>query len=406
MGGSLYNSHLYAFAVSLILIQTSSHVYEHDLCLSKLVEANKDLAVLFRQHPYDNLSPDKRPSGSTYLECINAKWTDHTLTDEEIDHIVARWRQYGFLRDLYRDQSLFREFESYRAQFASNSTAEARAAIVEPGITKSGSFCQQLTPNSLACSEFKARFYKSLCLHSISMSSLILAKATIDQALNESHPPNIVGKRIADITEYAWSKSMIVVGGEQIRPSQNDKLWSLEVFDFLYMFLLKKVIPLAKLDSWIDERLEEWPYERWGGPFARTPEQTSSSWDTLITYCRWTLQPSDLIDLIRNQSWSTEFEYPHDKIQYMRVRGMFDTGAEGDMDFYSSFTRSVIVESMHTSDISYLVRDEESPNWWDQLRVNSGSPFAPGFRTRYLGELAKVGGMDVQIRAMEEETKQ
>lgn len=151
MGRSLYNSHFHAFAVSLILIQTSSHVHEHDLCLSKLAEANKALAQLFRQHPHDNVSPENRSPGSKYLECINAKWSDCTLTDEEIDHVVARWRQYGFLQDLYRDQSPFREFESYRAQFASNLTAEARAAIIDPGITKSGSFCQQLTPNSLAC---------------------------------------------------------------------------------------------------------------------------------------------------------------------------------------------------------------------------------------------------------------
>ncbi|CAF9943677.1 MAG: hypothetical protein ALECFALPRED_000927 [Alectoria fallacina] len=194
----LYTNHMRLINGQII---TSSHVHEHDLCLSKLAEANKALAQLFRQHPHDNVSPENRSPGSKYLECINAKWSDCTLTDEEIDHVVARWRQYGFLQDLYRDQSPFREFESYRAQFASNLTAEARAAIIDP--------------------------------------------------------------------EYAWSKSLIVVGGEQIRPSQNDKLWSLEVFDFLYMFLLKKVMPLAKLDSWIDERLREWPHERWGGPFAR-----------------------------------------------------------------------------------------------------------------------------------------
>lgn len=348
------------------------------------------------------MPPEKRPLGSIYLDCISAKWTDRTLADEEIDHIAARWRQFGFLRDLYRDQSVSREFGSYRAQFALDLKAEERAAIVEPGITKSGSFCQQLTPDSLAYSEFKARFYKTLCIQSIATSSLIFAKATIDQIPNYAHPPNVVGQIIANTTVNAWSKDMIVVGGEQIEPSENDRLWSLEVFDFLYMFLLKKVMPLAKLDSWIDEHWDDWPYERLGGPSERTTEQTINSWNTFINHCRWTLQPSDLVDLIQNKSWSTGSEYPQDKIRYMRQRGMFDLGADGGMDFYSQFTRPTIVESLHPSDTSLPLLDEETPVWWDQVRVNSGSPFAPGFRSRYLGELAKVGGIDVPIEAIGE----
>lgn len=398
----MHDSHLSAFAISLILVQTSSHVYEYDLCLSKFVKANNDVAETFQQHEND-IPLETRPPGSVYLDCIDTKWTDGTVTDEQIDDIAARWRQFGFLRDLYRDQSLSREFESYRAQFSSKLTAKARAAIVEPGITRSGSFCQKLTPDSLAYSEFKARFYKSLCLHSIPTSSLILAKVTIDKTLNESHSPNIVGNRIADATVDAWSKNMIVLGGEPSKLSQIDRLWSLEVFDFLYMFLLKKVVPLAKLDCWTGEHLEGWPYEREDSPSENDPEP---SWHSFIGHCRWTLQPWDFVDLIQNKSWSIGSEYPQDKTEYMRLRGMFDLGGPGDMDWFTSFTRSVIVESLHPSDHRfYSVRDEETPTWWDPIRVNSGSPFAPGFRSRYLGELAKVGGMDVQLQAMEEETE-
>lgn len=403
----MYNPRLSAYDVSLILVQTSSSVYEYDLCLSKIVEANEDLAEIFKQHP-NGVPREKRPRGSIYLECINANWTDRTLTDAEVERTAARWRQFGFLRDLYRDQSMRGEFESYRAQFASNLNVEARAVIVEPGVTEPGSFCLQLAPNSLAYSEFKARFYKTLCLHSIATSSLIFAKATIDQLRNDSHPPNLVGNIIANTTFGAWAKEMIVVGGEQIQPSQNDRLWSLEVFDFLYLFLLKKVIPLTKLDSWIHEQLEQWPYERWwyrANPDERTLEDTVDSWNLFIADCRWVLQPSDLVELIRNKSWSTRSEYPRDKTQYMRLRGMFDMGSEGDMDFYSAFTRSSIVDSLDPSTASIPPWENELPTWWDQVRANSGSPFAPGFRSRYLGELAKVGGMDVQIQAMEDEAE-
>lgn len=42
-----------ALTVSLILLQISSHVYKYYLCLSKFVEANKDIAELFEQHPVD-----------------------------------------------------------------------------------------------------------------------------------------------------------------------------------------------------------------------------------------------------------------------------------------------------------------------------------------------------------------
>ena len=193
------------------------------------------------------------------------------------------------------------------------------------------------------------------------------------------------------------------MGGEQITSSQIDRLCSLEVYDFLYMFLLSEVVPLAKLGSWIDGSLEDWPYEHSeSGPIEKTLKQTISSWVRLIAWSRWSLQPSDLVDLIRNKSWSTGSRYPQDKTQYMRLRGVFDLDADGDMDFYSSITRPTIVGNLQSNN-SLFFRDEENPTWWDQVRVKSGSPFIPGFRSRYLIELAKIGDRDDDIKAMVKE---
>ena len=342
--------------------------------------------------------PEKRPLESIYLECINTKWTDRTLTDEEIEHIATRWRQFGILRDLYGDQSMRREFESYRAHFASHLNVDARAVIFEASVTQPGSFCLQLAPNPLAYSEFKARFYKSLCLHSIATSSRIFARVAIqvDQLLSDSHPLNLVGNTIAEPAFNAWTKDMIVVGGEQIKPSQNDRLWSLEVFDFLYLFLLKKAIPLTKLDSWIDPQLNQW---RCNDPDKRSLEETIDLWDPFIIESRCILQPSDIIDLIQDKSWSTRSGCPRDKDLYMRLNGLFPV----DDVIFHAVRRSDIVDSLHPGTYSLLSWEKELPTWWDKVRANSGSPFAPGFRSRYLAELAKIGGMDVQIQAMEDE---
>lgn len=234
------------------------------------------------------------------MDCINASWKDRSLTDQEIRIITTRWRKLGLLRDLYVSQRMSTEYEAFRIRFASSLSNETRASLVQPGVTSSDASSPPSRSTSINHSNLKARFYRSLCLHSIAISSLRLGLSCQDQTRNESHPQNAVGNQIAEATALAWDNSVITLGGRQVIPGHYDKVCCLEIVDFVYLFILRKVIPFDKLDSWTMQDVEYWPYDRDDG--SGVLEDQVTSWYSFLDFSRRTLLPWDIVDLISNNS--------------------------------------------------------------------------------------------------------
>lgn len=327
------------------------------------------------------------------IHCRNLEWNRKTLTDEVVADIALRWKQSRYLRELYLDDSVFREFELFRSRFVSRLSNRARAAIIEPGLVKSSDHLSRLERSRNVNQDFRKRFHTSLCLQSMAIATRDLGKISVNEEITlPEHPLDLSDATIDPIISL-WAKDSVIVCGETRLLSTSNKIDCLEVFDFIYLFLLRKILPLSKYRSWTDMDAHVWPFDYDDGTEEYPPGEDIASWDSFLYHAGYTLQPTDIVDLIKHRAWSPEADYPADKSLYVRARGIFDIGPLNDMDWYSSFERSSMVFSLY--DIGWNTPRtgttfSEGPCWWDQARLNAGSPFEPGFQSKYLAELPKI----------------
>lgn len=351
-------------------------MYEYDLTMSKFSDATQHLAGIYLAADR-NIPEEKRPKESVLIDCMNTTWRKVTVTDEVIGKIALRWRQLGLLRRLYLDDVVAKEFRHFRAQFALKLSVEERAAIVGPGVMKLG----QPKQSHHFGRDFKARFHKSLCLHSMAIASRNIAKAAVGDGsrLPDPHHLNDLSNQTSTDVYELWSKDSVVIGGEKRPLSLDTRLDCLEVFDFLYLFLLKKIMPFDRLEDWLGEDAGDWPY------FSPSDDNTGL-WYSFLNHCRWTLQPLDLFDLIKHQAWTADACYPQDKSEYMRVRSAFDGGPMNDSDWYSALERSSMVHALLPTGTRHVYNGPEDRCWWDLVRLEIGPPFQPEYRSKFLAE--------------------
>lgn len=374
----------------LINMQVTSHTYEYDLCLSKLNEMKEDLAQNYSTSR-NQLPTDQRPRAEVLLKCLNSKWGHEPLVEETINDIALRWQQLTYLRELYLDDLLSKEFDLFRARFASESLSrDTRAAIVEPGFIKSSSTMSRLENSRGFDPNFKARFHKSLCLHSIAIITRSIAFVSRDQLRSSSNyePDEYTN---GDVTEIVAQTVVDLLNIRRLRIcykvvelNLGSQLDCLEVFDFLYLFLIRKLLPIEQLYSWTDKDANDWPYQR------ESFESKLERWYSFILHAGFFLQPTDLAHLIKERAWFPSANYPQDKSLYMRVRGMFDLGGLGAMDWFTGFDRENMVGNLQSGHEMTRCRDSalwDPPCWWDQVRLRCGQPFRAGFQSRYMSEL-------------------
>ena len=322
------------------------------------------------------------------LATMETKQRTNMLTDGDVDAITLRWRRMGFLRDLYLDDILYKEFELFRSLFAATLPEEVRKLLVEPGLVRSSTAQCRLMQSRQYGHGFKARFYKSLCVHSIAIATLQLTK--IPPESNSFQVRNRYETFIDDFLS-TWIKHRITLRGKTITTNWEVKLDCLEVFDFLYLFLLRKVLPFESLDSWTYKDATTWPYI--GGTLERPGRSEADpgrikEWYNLLERSRWVLSPRDIFDLIKHEVWYTDSTFPWDKSTYMRDRGMFHLTVSDGPEFSSMYTRILMVNQFISKPYEQCTETEQ-PCWWDRVRVKCGSPFLPGAVLKFLDETIK-----------------
>ena len=199
---------------------------------------------MFQQHG-KKPTADYRPQKEKFKICQNIKrHVDYEYTDAVIDEISTRWQKTRFLRELYQDSAVFAEFEDFRRRFLSVKTAQETFAIVTPGFQYAISTTQGFGDvGASCCDEFKVNFHKTLCLHSLAIVTRTLAKATELDTISRSKMD------IEEIACGAWAKSDLPGVYSELCVQLRTR--SLETWNFLYHFLLRKLFPPIILDDWI-----------------------------------------------------------------------------------------------------------------------------------------------------------
>ncbi len=346
-----------------------------------MLRATQNLACLYREH--DTIPMEYRPRADLLMECITSEWIHKAVTDQDIENIALRWHQMRHLRDLYLDDHISSEFNRFRTEFISTQAFETRAAIVKPGITTTSILPDRVRESRKYDHDFRARFYKALVLH-----SMAVAASRLGRVAPSPH---------ASFTEYhlfrgnafeLWRKASVTIGGTKIALSLTDRLDGLEVYDFLYVFLLRKIIPHNQLGSWTNFGPRTWPYN--GEGFLRHLHGGTYERCHLLLESRRVLMPQDLAELVYKRAWTVEATFPpEDRAMYMRVRGMFDTDVDSNIDWQSCHDRYAMVQTLHPESLFENVEPEE-PCWWDHARLLSGSPFLPGATSSFRAEIPRI----------------
>ena len=309
------------------------------------------------------------------------------MTNEEVDGVAARWRKFRFLRELYLDESVAEEFMEFRRKFVSILAAEERVAIVKPGVTTSRKASTGDLQSQPYGYDFKERFHHALCSNTMAVASHQLGKAcreTLvlkDGKLEDAYPDGDVLAAVDDFWVRArWNSSAEDDDAEDDDADRSRRAKpeadQMEIFDFLYMFLLRKVVPFEKFAAWTEADAQHWSEER-----ACTIDEEDDDepidvqkWHTFLSDCRKSIRPMDLVDLIKG---TADADYPPDKSMYLQVRGVFDGGQTERVEWCSYYERAPIVfRLLPYNDRVFAVNKTELPSWWDRVRLVSGSPFA------------------------------
>lgn len=333
---------------------------------------------------------EQRPIANSLMDCITSKWTHEKVTDEDIETIVLRWQQMKQLRELYLDANISGEFNRLRTELIPvsaihNTVRRARLAkpgLATPGITTISVLPSRVRESRKYTSDFKTRFYKALVLHSMAVAASRLGRAASspDSFIWRCHP-------FIKVAIDLWNKRSLFIGGRTIDLNLTDRLDGLEIYDFLYSFLLSKLMPGHQLDAWMKLDLSTPPQTRGD----KTHNQHCiHKWHELLFNSQRVLLPLDLVDLIRKRAWSSEAMFPpQDRSTYMLVRGMFDDHFESDIGWYKYHQRCAMLRVLRPE---WRSEDSEldEPCWWDLVRMRSGSPFLPEAIARFPAELLRV----------------
>ena len=351
-------------------------MYELDFHLSKIIKLNATSAQLY--HDLGKVLPDEyRPKAKECIACMTTKVDMKALDDADIQEIVIRWRRFSFLRELYMDENLFEEYEEFRSASLSPNLSDSEEIIpMTPRRAHGGIKKTHIKQYHLFITDFKRRFHKCVVLHSLAIGFLHFASHAIDVP-NRSTDFDSDARKLETVVVALWIKHELEFSGEYTGRMTElplvAKIDCLEVFDFLYMFLLPKILPLEGIALWLENDTGEYPF---------------IAWENFLDLSRSVLQPLDLVELIENRAWTGS--YPADKIMYMQTRGMFEgPEAESMHDYRIACVRQQMVTDLRNSP-GFVLKKAKELCWWDRIRAGSGSSFLAESLSIYRDDLEKL----------------
>lgn len=341
-------------------------MYQFDFSLSKLLRAEQDFPSMYAQNGNE---PDasQRPHFEQYDECKNFEDHVEVLTSDIVDNVCARWKATRQLQTLYLDTEIFDEFEVWREAYLAETDMEQTFTLVEPGLRPNFQRTHRSRMgDNLLGGDFTSSFHRAVTLHSLAIAERTFAKAIgID---NEEADSGFGASMV-------WDKRQLFLGGDMDPrdkyPTLETKVRCLEAWDFMYEFLLRKLLPTNVLNTWIMACSEHYDID---DDVADNGEIGPRSWNAFMDSMREILHPQDIVEAITMRAWEPDSAYGGDKLQFMIQRGAFDHKERWMPD--QGLRWSIIDElrfGMDTGDSAGYW------TWWDQCRQQLGTPFAAGF---------------------------
>lgn len=349
-------------------------MYKYDLHVVRLIAACSSLAEVYRRYGSD-LTDEQRPSEAAFFDCVETPLSNGTLTNELLDRICLHWEDTRVLRKLYLDPYIAAECDAVRLKIANEDIA-----IPAPGVTILSKDWLQADFKIGPDHTFKERFHKALCLNTIATLGHILAKASFRDTRDGMDALHLL----------TWTHERITIAGAEIELTLKERIECVEVDEFLYAFLLPKLLPLKKFQAWAEETSGIWSL---GYIPNMAGEENFYCWSLFLLNCRVFFQPLDLVNLFTSQSRGSHAledmaDYPPDKELYMLEKGIYDhgEGADGGGQWeIVGWKRRLRLDNwdwaclFEDADLLHEYTATEKDQWWDRVRGKSGSPFHRDF---------------------------
>ena len=249
--------------------------------------ATLDLADQYRGlSEFGNWEPATRPGEDVFLDCLYKPRTSVALDDRLLDEICTRQQRTRLLRNLQLGHcNTPVEYGRFRTNLVNVPAKDGSYPNVSNGFSAlpgpdRPSMSKQISK------DFPERFKKQLCLQFLAVKTRPLTLATA--TTNRPDPS------IAELASPVWAswKPALYLGRDQHEFGLQDKVDPLELFDFIYYFLLGKAFSTPSLNKWIRACCNASLFKAY---HPRSRSIKSFSRFELLSNLRWHLDPLDVI---------------------------------------------------------------------------------------------------------------
>ena len=206
---------------------------------------------------------------------------------------------------------------------------------------------------------FRSRFCKAITLQAIATAAMSLAKSC---DFSSDDAVDMVAKKMKSM----WIKNFKEVCESAVPLSYQQKLECFEVYNFLYMFLLGKAVPLHEISAWWTGSEDYWI----GSDSSSEP--SPGRWWCTLEHFRHCLTPYDILHLVTGQSYEGNAAYPLDKTTYIYAHGIIDPG--NGFDWLTTYERKNLLNDL-ANEQDTIQQSRICGSLWDLDRPRYGTPF-------------------------------
>ena len=273
-------------------------MYKNDLKLCKIIETNQAFSEVYKTNATRPL--EAGIPGSQFYNIADQMPED--LTNERVYSIICRWQGLRILQNLYLDPVVGTKYSDSIFPYVEDDNPADTMVL-----TKTAAKVSRLPDLSLEerrSRPFNARqtqrFYKALTSYWFAVESHWLLRRSVNDTWEELW-------KLGDLVEDIWS-------GKHSRDFL-ESVDVIEVFDFVYGFLLRVIFPNAETAR---------PWLGLNRSYFESGSFNSADWRFLVQNCRLFLRPAHIIKLLAMACPSAESTWPRDKMEYLQLRGAFE----------------------------------------------------------------------------------